>query len=143
MIVLGFVLVLLRRYSRETEAILDKRRYSDASEDQVRKLIEQGESDELEFKSTLRWNLKTNTPDKNVSLASLKTIAAFLNSEGGTLLIGIADGGEVLGIDLQNFANEDKYLLHFNNLLKEHIGLEFSQHISFALSQSGTNRSWS
>ncbi len=136
-VVLGFVLVLLRRYGRETKAILDKRRYSDASEDQIRYLIEQGESDELEFKSTLRWNLNTHKPDKNISLASLKTITAFLNSEGGTLLVGIDDGGEVLGIDLQNFSNEDKFLLHFNNLLKQHIGLEFTQHISFVLKSIG------
>ena len=132
-IVLGFILVLSRRYGRETEAILDKRKYTDASSKEIHVLIEQGEDDDLEFKSTLRWNLKTDRPDKNVSLSSLKTIAAFLNSEGGTLLIGVDDRGEVLGIDLQNFSNEDKYLLHFNNLLKQHIGLEFVQQISFGL----------
>jgi len=132
-IVLGFILVLSRKYGREAEAILEKRKYTDASEDQIRALIHQGEDDDLEFKSTLRWNLKTEKPDKFISLASLKTVAAFLNSDGGTLLVGVDDGGEILGIDMQNFSNEDKYLLHFNNLLKQHIGLEFVQHIAFGL----------
>jgi hypothetical protein len=132
-IVLGIFLVLSRRYGRTTEAMLARRNYTDASEEDLRSLIQQGEDDDLEFKSTLRWNLKTEKPDKNVSLASLKTIAAFLNSKGGTLLVGVDDEGEVLGIDLQNFSNEDKYLLHFNNLLKQHIGLEFVKFISFGL----------
>ena len=54
-------------------------------------LIKQGESKTLEFKSTLRWNLKEDRKDKRVTFAALKTIAAFLNTEGGDLLIGVAD----------------------------------------------------
>jgi len=139
-ITLVFFLVLLRKYGREAEDILEKHKYTDASEEEILDLIRQGESDSLEFKSTLRWNLNTNKPDKNIALASLKTMAAFLNSGGGTLLIGVEDDGNILGIDMQNFANEDKYLLHFNNLIKQHIGLEFVQHIAFALKALGEKK---
>jgi hypothetical protein len=127
------VLVFLRRYSRQTEAMLDQKRFSEASEEEIVTLINEGESSELEFKSTLRWNLKTDKPDKSVEFATLKTIVAFLNSDGGTLLVGVKDNGEILGIEKDNFANEDKLLLHFNNLIKQHIGLEFAQHIYFAI----------
>jgi hypothetical protein len=132
-ILLLLVLVFLRKYSRQTEAILDQKKYSEASGDELLVLINEGENSELEFKSTLRWNLRTDKPDKNIELATLKTVVAFLNSDGGTLLVGVKDDGEILGIENDNFANHDKFLLHFNNLIKQHIGLEFAQHIYFAV----------
>jgi schlafen family protein len=103
------------------------------SEDKFISLIESGERGRLEFKSTMRWNLKSGKAAKEIELAALKTVVAFLNSEGGTLLIGVDDGGDILGVAADNFANEDKYLLHFNNLVKQHIGLEYSRFISFFL----------
>ena len=62
-------------------------------------LIKRGESKTLEFKSTLRWNLKEDRKDQAVTRAVLKTIAAFLNTEGGDLLIGVADDGSIVGIE--------------------------------------------
>src|SRR5690606_7134738 len=63
-------------------------------------LIKRKESKTLEFKSTLRWSLKDdNQDDEGVTHAVLKTIAAFLNTEGGGLLIGVADDGSVVGIE--------------------------------------------
>ena len=56
-----------------------------------------------------------------------------MNSDGGILLIGVADNGEVLGLDADNFANEDKCRLHFKNLLNNHIGAEFTRFISLKL----------
>jgi predicted HTH transcriptional regulator len=136
-ILLLLVLVFLRRYSRQTEAMLYQKKYSEASEEELVVLTNEGESSELEFKSTLRWNLKTNKPDKNIELATMKTVVAFLNSDGGTLLVGVKDDGEISGIENDNFTNEDKLLLHFNNLIKQHIGLEFAQHIYFAIKTVG------
>ena len=54
-----------------------------------------GETEGVEFKSTLRTNLHTGQPDEKMQMAALKTIAAFLNAGGGTLLIGVADDGSV------------------------------------------------
>ena len=45
----------------------------------------------MEFKSSARWNLKEKKEDKTIKEVILKTVAAFFNSEGGTLLIGVAD----------------------------------------------------
>jgi len=85
-------------------------------------IIKQGESTYVEFKSTLRFNLKANKTDPNIELASLKTVAAFLNTSGGTLLIGVKDDGEIEGLEKDKFANDDKLLLHFTNLLRDKIG---------------------
>jgi len=54
----------------------------------------------------------------------LKTIAAFLNSEGGVLLIGIDDAGTAVGIAADGFKSEDKMNLHFVNMIKDRIGAE-------------------
>lgn len=62
-------------------------------------IISQGESSRLEFKSSFRWDLKQNGVNKGLEGAVLKTIAAFMNSEGGSLLIGVDDEGHPLGLD--------------------------------------------
>jgi predicted HTH transcriptional regulator len=63
----------------------------------------------------------------------LKTIAAFLNSGGGTLLIGISDSGEICGIEKDNFPSNDKFNLHFTNLVKEYIGNQNLPYLHFEL----------
>ena len=85
-------------------------------------LIKKGESNTVEFKATLKTNLHTHKIDERLELASIKTVAAFLNSNGGTLLVGIEDNGVILGIERDNYKNDDKYLLHFSNLLRDKIG---------------------
>ena len=63
-------------------------------------LIAEGESDELEFKATLRWDLEEGITAKRLEDVAMKAVAAFANSQGGTLLIGVADDGEVLGLEV-------------------------------------------
>jgi len=69
----------------------------------ILQLIAQGESHNLEFKETLEYDVRENRQNRELNKATLKTIAAFLNAEGGTILIGVSDSGEVKGInrDLQ------------------------------------------
>ena len=88
----------------------------------VYELVTGGESDDVEFKSTLRVNLHTKKVDKDMEHASLKTIAAFLNTEGGTLLIGVSDDREPLGLAADNFPNEDRMGLHLTNIVNAHLG---------------------
>ena len=95
------------------------------------RLIESGESNRLEFKSTLRTNLKTGETDKRMEKAVLKTIVAFLNSDGGDLLIGVADDGSICGADLESFENKDKMGLHLTNLISSKIGNGFLPYIRF------------
>ena len=83
----------------------------------IRELILDGEGETVEFKSTLRVNLHTGQPDRKVEHAALKTIAAFLNKRGGTLLIGVDDAKKVLGTEVDCFPDADKLLLHLKNLV--------------------------
>ncbi|MEM8484962.1 MAG: RNA-binding domain-containing protein [Bacteroidota bacterium] len=98
-------------------------------------LIRQGESENVEFKSTFRMNLYTNKKDRSIEKAALKTICAFLNSEGGILMIGVNDEGEVLGLARDNFPNHDKLMLHVTNMIKERIGALHLQFIQFAIEE--------
>lgn len=91
----------------------------------AQELIKAGENDNVEFKSTLRWNIKAGMDDpKNIEHSTLKTVAAFLNCDGGTLLIGVNDQGELLGLELDHFPNEDKMMLHLTNLIKDRMGIQ-------------------
>ncbi|MGH8122241.1 MAG: RNA-binding domain-containing protein [Rudaea sp.] len=86
-------------------------------------LIKRGESKTLEFKSTLRWSLKEERKDdKGVTHAVLKTIAAFLNTEGGDLLIGVADDGSIVGIETDQLDNDDKFMLHLTQVVRNGLG---------------------
>ncbi|MFH1290054.1 MAG: ATP-binding protein [Nanoarchaeota archaeon] len=95
------------------------------SPDEVIGLIKRGEGEKVEFKSTLRTNLSSLEHDKKIENTALKTIAAFLNSEGGNLVVGVSDNGKIEGIEKDAFESNDKFLRHFMNLFKERIGNEF------------------
>ncbi len=90
---------------------------------QADELLKQQESKTLEFKASLRWNLKENRQDdKAITQAVLKTIAAFLNTEGGDLLIGVADDRTVLGIDHDQLENDDKFMRHLTQVVRNGLG---------------------
>ncbi|WP_420723940.1 GmrSD restriction endonuclease domain-containing protein [Hwanghaeella sp. LZ110] len=92
-------------------------------------MIAEGEGEELEFKSSLRWDYVEGTVNKKLEDVVLKTVAAFANSQGGTLLIGVKDDGEILGLegDYHSLgqADRDKYELHLRNLLNNSFGTSF------------------
>ncbi len=88
----------------------------------TKELIDEGENDHVEFKSTLRYNLFTGKKDKDIEHAVLKTISAMLNSNGGMLLVGVDDDGKPIGLDADRFENNDKMLLHLSSMIKREIG---------------------
>jgi hypothetical protein len=96
----------------------------------IKDLIEGGECSQVELKSTLRWNLNDAQQDKAMEAAILKTIAGFSNKDGGTLLIGVADSGEVLGLDNDynslKSGNKDGFEIHLRNLTNHAYGKDFT-----------------
>jgi predicted HTH transcriptional regulator len=63
----------------------------------------------------------------------LKTITAFLNSNGGILLIGVSDEGAINGIEADAFQNTDQFYRHYTNIIKTRIGNEYLPFIQSSL----------
>ena len=87
-------------------------------------LVQRGESETLEFKSTCRYNLFSRKNDKALSYAVVRTVAAFLNSAGGTLVIGLDNNGVPLSdlVEIDGFKDEDKYLLYVVDRVRTVLG---------------------
>jgi len=103
--------------------------YKNSEKDDLKHIIDRGEDYNVEFKSTLRWDLKAGKTNQQVERASLKTISAFLNSNGGILLIGVRDDGSLEGIESDRFPNTDKFLLHLWTLIRTSFGTDVSPYI--------------
>lgn len=99
----------------------------------IEDIIKLGESAILEFKSTLQWDVVQNKPNHALRKMVLKTIAALLNSAGGTLVIGVEDNGKVFGLenDLSTMQNSpDKYGQTLAHLISSKIGPNFAPFIN-------------
>ncbi len=97
-------------------------------------LIEEGEGLFLEFKETLRNDIRKGEVSKEMERVVMKTIVGFLNSSGGTLIIGVSDDGVVRGLegDYKTLPrkNRDGLENHISMLIKTMIGLNFSKYIN-------------
>ena len=89
------------------------------------------ESAFLEYKSTLRWDVKQQRKSHDIGDTAIKTIAGFANSFwGGTLLIGVADDGSIHGLadDYATFSkrgqrgDRDLWGQHLQNLIRSRMG---------------------
>ena len=104
----------------------------------VDELIERMETKQIEFKQTARTAVENNAPEKVINDGIIKTVAAFMNSGGGTLGIGIDDDGNIVGIepDLAKFKGDqlDQYQNWLTTLLLNNIGAaETGSCVSFRL----------
>lgn len=92
----------------------------------------EGEGHHLEFKSSFQFSLHTKQEDSDVRRGVLKTIVAFLNADGGTLVIGVQDDKNVCGIanDLSTFKQSkqhyDNFELHLRSFIESKIGKDFA-----------------
>jgi len=77
----------------------------------VTELIESAEGRFLEFKATLRYSLAENKVNPRLEDVILKTVAAFSNQEGGTLIIGVTDDKQILGLQNDYNTLRDERLL--------------------------------
>ena len=93
-------------------------------------LIKAGENSLVEFKTTLRHDMKTGMVNKKLEEVILKTIAAFSNAQGGTLIMGVSDDLEIIGLenDYKSLKNgtKDEFELHLRNLTNSAYSVEFS-----------------
>jgi len=107
-----------------------------------KKLIGMGENDNVEFKSTLRWDLREGKVNKALEHVIAKTLSAFLNSGGGYLLIGVDDQGNLLGLenDYNSFSkkkNSDGFLLSLDSIINNQLGKKSHRFITNYIKKDG------
>jgi len=105
-------------------------------EQDIREILNSNEHERLEFKTTLRWDVNRERVNKDLEQGVMKTVTAFLNSAGGTLVIGVDDHRQIYGLeaDMMSLAkqNHDGFENHFNNLFSSMIGPEFRQRVKLS-----------
>lgn len=99
-------------------------------EEGIMDLIEKGENDRIEFKETILYDVYQNQANKDLKYEAVKEIAAFANSNGGTLIIGVEDEDkEIKGIDrdlpLMKKGNKDSFELELNQAISDKLNESF------------------
>lgn len=110
------------------------------ADQEITALIAKGESNQLEFKSSARWDFQQGKQNKLMEEIVVKTIAALLNTDGGNLLIGVDDDRNVIGLDkdYKLFGKKDSrdaYENFLTTLLLNHLGKDTSALFSISIHQ--------
>jgi len=134
---------------------LDEIRYTS----NIGALIAVGESEKIEFKSSLHHPYGPVPPalqslppgqlkkeiKKALAKSITKTIAAFLNTDGGTLLIGVEDSGAVLGVepDFEHLKpgkqDADGWMLSLQEVIINALGAEVWNAVHISLVRHGSH----
>ena len=118
---------------KELKSRIELQHEEDSKQDEIKELILGGENNKLEIKSTLRFDLRENNVNKKLEYVIAKTISAFLNTEGGILIIGVDDDGNILGLekDFKTLSKQDKdgFELHLRQIIKKYLGENFEKYI--------------
>lgn len=105
----------------------------------IEEIIEADESLELEFKATFQWDVNEGKQNRDLQKSVLKTLAAFINTQGGTLVIGVDDDKEIRGLDDDLALTQNSIDVFEQNLLSAFsnaIGVAYAQHISVRFAEA-------
>jgi predicted HTH transcriptional regulator len=142
-----FSLLELEPAARPTSAaeVVERLKGIRTVRDTIARLLASDESARLEFKSSLRVPVDPLPPGNKKSAKEieqalehevLKTLAAFLNTDGGTLIIGVADNGTIVGIEVDYprvKRSNDGWRKTFDNLVSRDLGVEVMKFIDLQL----------
>lgn len=96
-------------------------------------LIKSGEGEHLEFKSSVRWDFRQEKVNKTLEIVIAKTFVGFMNHLGGSLLIGVDDGGMIVGLEHDyktlKTKGRDGFSLFITDLVINRIGADMSAFI--------------
>lgn len=102
------------------------------------------ESQNLELKSSFSWDVEKKESNEIIKNTNVRAVASLLNTEGGTLLIGVDDDGNILGIenDLSVFRNpsNDKLSRYIMEYIEKCLGVQAISNIflDFAIENGKT-----
>ena len=105
----------------------------------VRRLMATGENDRIEFKSSLRWDRREQRVNKQLEKVVAKTLAGFLNADGGTLLIGVDDAGAAAGLaaDYETLHRKDRdgFEQHLQQIVARDLGESVASYLTVTFNE--------
>ncbi|MEK9180517.1 MAG: RNA-binding domain-containing protein [Patescibacteria group bacterium] len=127
-----FIIKTISRPERVAKAIsgdYGSMEHAFGKEPDISQLLTEPEHNQLEFKSSLRFDYKTGNSSRELEKAAIKTVAAFLNSKGGYLILGVDDARAPLGLEndyrILQRKDRDGFENHFTQSFNNMIGPEF------------------
>lgn len=112
----------------QNQKMTNSNRLPKITKESIVNIIKNGETDEIEYKSSLRWDLSLHKVNKVLEKSVFKTIVGFLNGNGGLLIVGVSDTGTILGLNNDYSSlpkkNIDGFENHITQLFGECIGIE-------------------
>lgn len=89
--------------------------------DEFAVILDLPEAGKLEFKSSAKWDYRESVVNQELAHSVVKTVAAFMNTDGGVLVIGVGPNNELLGLepDYKTFSekpDQDGFRLFLGNL---------------------------
>jgi len=140
---LSVFMVTFRKYNQQQKP--PKTELDNIPTEKILETINKGETEHIEFKSSLRWDYREEKVNKALEDVILKSIAAFSNAKGGKLFIGVSDDMQILGLqpdfDTLKKQNVDYFELHLRKLINNQFGIRFSNsylHMQFPVIDNKT-----
>ena len=125
-----------RAYMRRLKSL---RFFQEAHKRNLPEIIRGGENDKVEFKSSARWDIQENHYNRDLEKVIAKAVAGFFNATGGMLIIGVADNGEILGLE-NDFntltqSNADGFERTLNDIIKKTLGGDLCPLLHFSFTK--------
>ena len=118
---------------RELKNRIELKHKESKHEEEIKELILVGENEHVEFKTTLRYDIRESKVNKKLEFVIAKTISAFLNADGGTLIMGVDDDGNTIGLqkDYNTLAKKDidGFELQLRQVIKKYLGANYEKYL--------------
>ena len=101
------------------------------TEEEIIRIIQNGENQSVEFKETYRWNHHKNQKDRRNINNITRAICGFLNNNAGIVLIGVQDDGMIIGVekDLEEFKSKDSFLQDLGRKIRKDISINTVRYV--------------
>lgn len=106
-------------------------------QESIQSIILNGESEKVEFKSSFRFDYKKSQVNKTLEDVVIKTMAGFMNAQGGILILGVDDRGKPLGLNYDYYSlvkqNRDGFEQKLMQVISDKLGTDLCPfiHINF------------
>lgn len=118
---------------KELKDRIELKHKEDKIGEEIKELILNGENEKLELKSTMRFDMREGIANNKLEYVIAKTISSFLNTDGGTLIIGVDDDNNILGLEKDfntlSKKNKDGFELHLRGLIQKYLGENFEKYL--------------